>query len=331
MAHACSRHLGGPARLEELSRLSGGASAETWSFDLRRGDGREALILRRIEAGKRSSTSVDPETEAELQRLAHAGGVPVAAVRFVLEEADELGQGYVMERLEGETIPRRILRDGRFARVRATLARQCGEVLARLHRVDPSPVAGQLATLSGSDQLAHYRELHDSFGDPHPVFELAFRFLEERAPAAVEPVLVHGDFRNGNLMIDRHGLRAVLDWELAHLGDPMEDLGWLCVPSWRFGELDKPVGGFGGRDELFAGYEGASGAKVDREKVQWFEIFGALKWGVMCQLQGFAHLAGQSRSIEKAAIGRRASETEIDLLDAIEAFQTRADRPVSGS
>ena len=82
---------------------------------------------------------------------------------------------------------------------------------------------------------------------------------------------MHGDFRHGNLIIGPDGVRAVLDWELAHLGDPMEDLGWICVNSWRFGEIDKPVGGFGTREELFAGYE-AAGRRVDPERV---EILGS--------------------------------------------------------
>jgi aminoglycoside phosphotransferase (APT) family kinase protein len=125
--------------------------------------------------------------------------------------------------------------------------------------------------------------------------------------------LVHGDFRHGNLIIGSEGLRAVLDWELAHLGDPMEDLGWICVNSWRFGEIDKPVGGFGSREELFAGYEEA-GRRVDPDRVKFWEVMGTLRWGVMCcgMMQRFR--IGPDHSMERAMIGRRSSETEIDLL-----------------
>ena len=147
------------------------------------------------------------------------------------------------------------------------------------------------------------------------MFDLAFRWLEERAGTmSAEPTLVHGDFRNGNLMVGPDGVRAVLDWELAHRGDPMEDLGWISVNSWRFGEIDRPVGGFGSREELFAGYEAAGGARVDPERVRFWEVLGTLKWGIMCAGMATSFASGADRSIERGTIGRRASETEIDLL-----------------
>lgn len=124
---------------------------------------------------------------------------------------------------------------------------------------------------------------------------------------------MHGDFRNGNLMIGPEGVRAVLDWELAHIGDPMEDLGWLCVNSWRFGRIDKPVGGFGDYAELYAGYEAAGGPPVNRAMAKWWEMFGTLRWGVMCT-GSLAAFRSVDASVERAMIARRTSETEIDLL-----------------
>jgi aminoglycoside phosphotransferase (APT) family kinase protein len=146
------------------------------------------------------------------------------------------------------------------------------------------------------------------------VFELALRWLKAHAPAgdiALAPV--HGDFRNGNLMVDERGLVAVLDWELAHLGDPMEDLGWLCVNSWRYGRIELPVGGFGTRAPLFDAYAAAGGV-VDAQRVHYWEVFGTLKWGVICQSMAHAYFTGAERNVERIAIGRRASEAEIDLL-----------------
>ena len=146
------------------------------------------------------------------------------------------------------------------------------------------------------------------------MFDLALRWLAAHDPGPpAEVTLVHGDFRHGNLIIGPDGVRAVLDWELAHLGDPMEDLGWICVNSWRFGEIDKPVGGFGSREELFAGYE-ETGRTVERSRVKFWEVMGTLRWGVMCcgMMQRFR--TGPDHSMERAMIGRRASETEIDLL-----------------
>jgi aminoglycoside phosphotransferase (APT) family kinase protein len=168
--------------------------------------------------------------------------------------------------------------------------------------------------MTSTGEIAELERDYRSFDWPRPVFELALRWLRHRDPGpSRELTLVHGDFRHGNLIIGPEGLRAVLDWELAHLGDPMEDLGWICVNSWRFGEIDRPVGGFGSREELFAGYE-AGGRRVDADRVTFWEVMGTLRWGVMCcgMMQRFR--SGPDHSMERAMIGRRASETEIDLL-----------------
>jgi aminoglycoside phosphotransferase (APT) family kinase protein len=233
----------------------------------------------------------------------------------VLAPEDALGEGFVMERLEGETLARRILRDAEFEAARPRLARQCGEILAGIHAI-PADTLPALPQQDARAQLEQYRGIYDHFDDPRPVFELAFRFIEDHLPATTTATLVHGDFRNGNLMIDRDGVRGVLDWELAHVGDPMEDLGWICVNSWRFGG-ELPVGGFGTREDLAAGYEAAGGAPVDLERVRFWEIVGTLKWGVICTMMLAAFRHGGDRSVERAAIGRRASETEIDLLELI--------------
>jgi aminoglycoside phosphotransferase (APT) family kinase protein len=301
--------------IEGLSLLSGGASQESWSFDLVLDHGaRRGMILRRA-PGARPGPTLRKSSEAELQVLARAAGVPVAEILYVLEDRDQVGAGYVMQRVEGESIARRILRDDEFEHARTVLARQCGAAAARIHGIDRASLP-ELRSSPRSTLIEHYRKLHDSYGDPHPVFEWAFRWLEERAPPSYELRLVHGDFRHGNLIVGPDGLRAVLDWEGAHLGDPMEDLGWICVYSWRFG-AEPPVGGFGRREDLFAGYEEAGGGKVDPAHVRWWEIFGSLRWGIVCQSQGFSHLQGYIRSVERAAIGRRSSETEADLLNLI--------------
>jgi hypothetical protein len=145
---------------------------------------------------------------------------------------------------------------------------------------------------------------------------LAFRWLDDNRPALSAPVVVHGDFRNGNLIIGPDGIRAVLDWELAHFGDRLEDLGWLCAKAWRFGS-PLPVGGFGTVDQLVAGYEEAGGDAVDRTALHWWEVLGTLRWGVICIVQTVTHLSGMVRSVELAAIGRRGCEVEWDLLELL--------------
>jgi aminoglycoside phosphotransferase (APT) family kinase protein len=317
LASAVRRHLGAPAKIEGLRRLSGGASRETWSFDVLAPDGtRHELVLRR-DPGKQAGWS-ERGVEFALLEAAGAGGVAVPQVRFLLEPDDRLGSGFVMERVEGETIPRRILRDDAYAVARPRLAGQCGEQAARIHALEPARLPS-LPVQSAHEQIEQYRSYLDGFGEPHPAFELGLRWLADHAPADPhQPVLVHGDFRNGNLVVGPDGIRAVLDWELAHLGDPVEDLGWLCVKSWRFGVTDQRVGGFGSVEELLAAYRAAGGREVDLAQLRYWEAMGTLKWGVICEVQAFTHLQGAVRSVELATLGRRVAEMEWDLLELIE-------------
>lgn len=318
LERALQRMLGAPVTVEGLRALSGGASQETWAFDtVPRGSGpgpAAEYVLRRTPAEGRGRFALAATMDAEAALLGQAAraGVPVPEVIGVLEPADALGEGFVMARVSGETLPRKILRDPAYARARGGLAHQCGQALARIHAI-PVAELPPLRRAMAAEELAQYREEHVRCGAARPVFELAFRWLGRGCPTQdVAPALVHGDFRHGNLIVDTSGLRAVIDWELAHLGDPMQDLGWICVNSWRFGH-PLPVGGFGTREALYAGYE-AAGGKVDRERARYWEILGTLRWGVMCEMMAAAWIEGHERNVEKAAIGRRASEVELDLL-----------------
>jgi aminoglycoside phosphotransferase (APT) family kinase protein len=214
-----------------------------------------------------------------------------------------------MRRVAGETIARKILRDDEYADARPKLAAQCGTILARLHTMD----AGALPGAADLDALAFFREVFAGSGVVSPPLELAFRWLEQNQPESSRRTVVHGDFRHGNLIVGPEGIRAVLDWELLHLGDPMEDLGWLCTRAWRFGGKG-PVGGFGDYADLFAAYEAESGIAVDPEVVAWWELLGTVKWGVICVMQAGRHLGGGERSVELAAIGRRLYEQEYDCV-----------------
>lgn len=253
--------------------------------------------------------------EAALITAAGSVGVPVPGLVTASDDRAHLGSSFmVVDRLEGETIPRRILREPDLAAARTGLARECGRILARLHSVPTAAAPG----LDAADPLAQYRALMDGLGGTSAVFELAFRWLSDHRPEARPASIVHGDFRNGNLIVGPDGIRAVLDWELAHVGDPMEDLGWLCVKSWRFG-VDLPVGGFGTYAELIEGYESAGGNPVDPSALLWWEVFGNLRWGIICMMQAGAHTSGAIRSVELAAIGRRVCEVEWDLLSILPA------------
>jgi aminoglycoside phosphotransferase (APT) family kinase protein len=304
----------GLGAMSRLQRLSGGASQETWAFDA----GTTRYILRRAPNGVRSETNlaIGLESEAALMRLAYAADVPSPRVIYVLREEDGAGSGFIQSFVEGETLGGRIVKDARFATARQSLARQCGEVLARIHSI-PAASAPPLQTKTPEELLQSYLEIYQAEGRPRPVFELTFKWLAKRIPKTpIAPKLVHGDFRNGNLIVGEDDLRAVLDWEIAYIGDPMADLGWLDTNCWRFGRIDLPVGGFGLREDLIAGYESVSGAKVDSERLRFWEIMGSLRWGVMCTLstQAFKN-AGGITPVDRPMIARRASENELDLVD----------------
>lgn len=295
----------GSRDITSLQRLSGGASRETWRFNCN-GDG---YILQRVRPGRPDGLGCEPA----VLRAAFNAGVPVPEVIVDGSSSQELDLPFMIVRaVPGETIARKIQRDEEFAVARQRLPRQLGDAAARIHRVDVSQISG----LASTDQVSMYRKVLDDLGDPHPVFEIAFRWLEQNRPESSTTALVHGDFRLGNVLVDSNGLTAVLDWELAHIGDPMEDLGWLCVRAWRFGGKP-PVAGIGAYEELFDAYQQASGVRPDFSTVRWWEILGTLKWGIMCIVQAHTHLNGVSRSHELAAIGRRVCENEYDILNLL--------------
>jgi aminoglycoside phosphotransferase (APT) family kinase protein len=307
----------GAARIESLRRLSAGATLETWSFDVIGAGETVGMILRRAPGGLRAEGTLPLSTEAEVIRAVSAAGVPAPEVRWVLTPADGLGDGFLMTRIPGETIPRKVLRDEEFAQVRPRLAHQLGAIAGAVHGVDVSRLP-QLAVRDAPRTIESLERRHLGMSRPRPVFDLALRWLRDRMPAPLEKLqLIHGDYRNGNVIFGPEGVRAVLDWEIAHLGDPMEDLAYLCIPPWRFGQIDRPAGGLGTREQLFEGYESASGVTVDRERVRFWEVLSSLRWGVGCASMLDWFRSGRDTSVERAMIARRASENELDLLRAM--------------
>jgi aminoglycoside phosphotransferase (APT) family kinase protein len=309
-------------RIEDLRLLSGGASRETWSFDAYADGGpveHHELILQRTR-GTSSTGMTGPSMQTAVGLIAAAlrNGVPVPPIVVDSDGAAVVlggtppGGARITGRIGGEALGPRIVRDDRFAAARQVLAAQCGRALAGIHDIDPTSVPG----LRASDPVEGLRSGLDLLDVARPAFELALAWLESNRPEATRESVVHGDFRIGNLLVDDTGLVAVLDWELAHLGDPVEDLGWLCVRSWRFGGAGL-VGGVGDLEDLLAGYRDGGGGQVDPEHVRWWIVAGTLRWGLICAVQARRHLDGHVRSVELATIGRRICETEYDLLQLL--------------
>ena len=316
LAAFLAKEWGTAVEIENLSVASAGARRLNLLFDAVRGGERVPLVATII---PNAALQIMPiEVEASHLRFAEAAGMPAPHVHAVCDDASWVGGPFFLSsRVAGETIPRQILRlvesqPGLGPR----LARQCGEALAKLHAADPRahPRLGAAAGDPIEASLRAAEALVRGLLQPSPAFTLALRTLErERPPAPPRLTVVHGDFRNGNLIVDRTGLCAALDWEICHAGDPMEDLGWLCQRMWRFRNDALEVGGFGARADLVAGYT-AAGGRFDAERFRWWKALGTLRWGLGLAGQAKAHLDGSVPSIVMAASGRRVAELEWDVL-----------------
>jgi aminoglycoside phosphotransferase (APT) family kinase protein len=315
LAAVLGRALAAGTRIENLRALTGGASRTTWAFEAVTDGGCRSLILR---TGPPDDVHAGMELEARVQAAAAAAGAPVPRILVANDSPAALGNPFLIcDEIKGETIVRRIQRqldtaEGQAGRVK--LLRQCAQALAAIHRADPHDPG-----LTHEDQLVEWRERLDAMADTTATFEWGFRWLAARRPQPSPAVLVHGDFRMGNLIVDGSDLAAVLDWELVHAGQAYEDLAWFCIRAWRFGApASLGAGGLGSIDNFLVAYEEASGTTVDRVAFHWWLVLATLRWGVICRHQAERHLRGQLRSVELATIGRRVCETEWDLLDLLD-------------
>ena len=301
------------SEIKDFYQLSGGASAETYRLTL---PNNQNYILRRTPDSSEAKLAISKKLEAKIQKIVKQNNVPVPEIFYDFDETSGFGSGYVMEFISGETIPRKILRDDRFKKVRPTIAFRMGEILARIHQSDISNLK-ELKKMSFDKSLDELYKVYSSFNEPQPVFEYAFNFLAKQNLQNSNNVLVHGDYRLGNFIISENSLSSVIDWELSHIGSPLEDLSWLCVKSWRFGNNTKRAAGLGSLNELLRGYQSKSSIQIDLNELDTWQIYGSLRWGVICMIQTFHHLNNDLNSLEKAAIGRRVSETEFDLMNMI--------------
>ncbi len=310
-------------RIENLVPMSGGVSHEMWSFDATLNGGqttRRKLVLRLDPSSEQTYTG--RRGEFMVMRAAHRDGIPVPEVLWLCEDPAVLGAPFfVMEFVTGESIARRLLRDKCYAGARKVVVQQMAEALARIHRIDvsghgldflPSP-AGSAAV----SEVLRYEQIYRQFAvdDPHPVLELALRWLLEHRPADETRGVIHGDYRIGNVVFGPEGVRAILDFEGAHIGDPMEDLGWMVLRPWRYGEDRRAAGGLASREVFYDAYEKASGIPVDPDTVRFWEVYGNFRWAVITMRDARIYRQWRLPSIELASIGRRTAETELELLN----------------
>jgi len=302
MREALQAVLGGP--VSEPVLLAGGASKEAWAVDA----GDERLLVRRAAVGVIHRHTLSLEQEFEVLQAAYEAGVKVPRPVMYIEDLDGR-EAFVMERLDGETIGRRIVRMD----LPPELPVQMAEELAKIHAIPRE----RLPFLEEA-RLERMVEELDEFGEPHPAIELGLWWLRENRPPAREPVVVHGDYRIGNLMIDEQGLVGVLDWEFAHVDDPVRDLAFSLVRAWRFGVADRRLGGIGDAEPYVDRYNELSGLGVRPEELDYWELAGNVGWAIGCLTQAQRHLRGQDRSVELAILGRLGTEVEYELCCLLE-------------
>jgi aminoglycoside phosphotransferase (APT) family kinase protein len=309
LSQVMTRHVGA-GQLAGLGRLSGGANMESWAFSWAGGN----YVLRRAPSAEyMANRPYQHPAEAALVRAAYDHGVMAPEVVAVLADSDQMGTGYVMRRVMAEVSPAKIL-----PAPPASLIADLGRELAHIHALPLDAIPPDIPVLRAADGLAALKANFISYGGDRPVIALAIKWCEDHLPTPVPPVLVHGDYRMGNVMVDDQGLAAVLDWELCHLGDGHEDLAFGCMTVWRFGMLDKPAFGVGSLADYFAAYEAAGGEKVDPQRFHFWLVYRTLWWALGCLDMGRAWRSGADRTVERVVIGRRTAEQELDLLMLLE-------------
>jgi aminoglycoside phosphotransferase (APT) family kinase protein len=299
----------------ELATLGG--SNRTVLFDVLRRSHPLRLVLRQETVPTEYSPFLPSDVQYRILEIVYEHRIPVPRPVFELEPLDNLGHGYVVAAVPGETLPKRLISSAQYTTMRARFLQQSAEILAKLHSIDHFLIPELSGLLESNDPLAAQIALYDRYGEPHPAIELAFRYLAKFEPRHVSKTFLHGDFRNGNMIVGTEGIRALLDWECAHVGSVMEEIGWFCARSWRFGRVELAAGGFGDRETFYKAYENASGTLVDRESSRWWEIFGVMRWAIYNIMQSHGHLSDARRSPAFAACGRNTSIIEYDLLKII--------------
>jgi aminoglycoside phosphotransferase (APT) family kinase protein len=320
-----TRVTGAPTKIEQISPLAGGASRDMWLIDAVSDGKPERLVLRRDLPTTMHEGALSRAHEFTLMKAAHNSGIKIAHPRWVCEDSDVLGMPFfIMDFVYGVAIGRKVVHLPELAQARNALPEQMAQQLADIHRLDmiehqlgflPVPRA---AHTPAQEAIAQTYETLDKLHCTNPVLFFGLRWAEAHAPSPSHTTFVHGDFRIGNIIVDENGLAAVADWEFAHVGDPLEDLGYCCMRDWRFGVGHLRMGGIVAREPFIAAYERYANVRVDRDAVTFWEFIGNLRWAAICLAQTHRHLSGHDPSVELASLGRRSAEMQYEMLKLIE-------------
>jgi aminoglycoside phosphotransferase (APT) family kinase protein len=307
---ALSELFGRDVQISEPVLLAGGASKEAWAVDA---DG-ERLLVRRAAASVIHRHTLSLRDELAVLEAAHEAGVKAPRpYGYIPDLAGR--EAFVMERLEGETIGRRIVQKEELARAREALPVQMAEELAKIHAIPAERIS--FLPQSRPEQMADELE---EVGEPHAAIELGLLWLRENRPSARPLVFTHGDYRIGNLVVGDGGLVGVLDWEFAHLDDPVRDMAFSLVRAWRFGVPEKRLGGVGDMEPYLERYNELTGLDVRPAELDYWELAGNVAWAIGCLTQMQRHLTGQDRSVELAILGRLGVEVEYEIVNLLERF-----------
>ena len=322
LARACAR--AGLSAPSDLTRLTGGATMESWRFSC----GDEQFVLRRAPSlAFMEDRPFGHDVEAAIIRAAHAVGVTAPEVVAELEPDDGIGSGFVMRALPGTPNPKQILE----MQDPSALLKQAARDLARIHSLRREDLPEAVPVMDYRQAIADLRSQFEEAGGDRPIIALGLKWMEDNCPDPVEPVLNHGDYRMGNLLAQDSKLTGVLDWELAHFGDRHEDLAFGCMAVWRFHRYDRPALGLGSLEDYFAAYEAEAGVTVDRERFRYWLIHRTVWWALGCLRMAKIWRSGEDRMLERVVISRRTSEQELDLLLMLEEDAPREEREAIGT
>lgn len=324
LAGYLSERIGADVRVSGFARKSGGASRETYLFDATWTENgatvERGYVLRRDPVA--SVLESDRTLEVSVLRAAHALGLPTPKVSFQELTGDALERPFcILERLPGTPTPP-TFPAAYPVEMRRRTAEDFVSILARIHAADwrsqeldvlADPGAGITAARRAID---HWRRIYEQDRiEAHPILERGFGWLERNVPSTDVVTLVHGDYRSGNYLHDESGrITAMLDWEMAHYGDPHEDLGWAAMPYWS---CEGRAGGLEHEDEMIARYERMTGSRVDRARVHFYKVLGTVKMAAI-SLTGVKSFC-EARSAEPtlAVVGIVLGRLSVELLQLL--------------